>query len=54
MFDALAGAGFHCISDESASDWAARLWPREPPTREWERMAVAERPYERASAAASA
>ena len=43
MFEALAGAGFHRVSDESAVAWTARCWPGERPAREWERLAVAER-----------
>jgi methyltransferase (TIGR00027 family) len=39
----LGDAGFAPISDESVIDWTARYWPFEVPSREWERLAIAER-----------
>jgi len=43
LVELLDAAGFMPVTDESAVDWARRFWPGEPPAREWERLAVAER-----------
>lgn len=39
----LEDAGFSLISDESVIDWTARYWPGEAPSRQWERLCIAER-----------